>query len=80
MNTEAIGATVEIATSEGTQSRPVMPTKSYLSQMELPVTFGLGEGETVESVTITWPDGGVTELGGLDANREHTIVREPDAG
>jgi len=40
-----------------TQYRDVMPTHSYLSQVELPVTFGLGDRATVESVNITWPDG-----------------------
>jgi hypothetical protein len=34
-----------------------MPTKSYQSQVELPVTFGLGENETVESLTVIWPGG-----------------------
>jgi hypothetical protein len=39
-----------------------MPTSSYQSQSELPVTFGLGEHQTVQSVTITWPDGDQQQL------------------
>lgn len=35
----------------------VMPTRSYLSQSELPVTIGLGEADKVDSVEITWPSG-----------------------
>jgi len=34
-----------------------MPTRSYLSQVELPVTFGLGKSDQVEALKVTWPDG-----------------------
>jgi hypothetical protein len=34
-----------------------MPTRSYQSQVELPVTFGLGKVDSVKDVTIHWPDG-----------------------
>ena len=39
-----------------------MPTRSYLSQVELPVTFGLGDADRIDRLTITWPDGVVQEL------------------
>ena len=35
---------VTVRSGGRTMSRQVMPTKSYLSQSELPVTFGLGSG------------------------------------
>jgi hypothetical protein len=35
-----------------TLSRQVMPTRSYLSQSELPVTFGLGSAARVDEVTL----------------------------
>jgi len=38
-------------------TRLVMPTRSYQSQVELPVTFGLGKVDSVKDVTIRWPDG-----------------------
>ena len=53
MNWEAIGALVEL----GDQRRQVMPTRSYLSQVELPVTFGLGADIGDLRLKITWPDG-----------------------
>jgi hypothetical protein len=34
-----------------------MPTHSYLSQVELPVTFGLGDAQQVDSLTVDWPNG-----------------------
>ncbi|MCA9046357.1 MAG: ASPIC/UnbV domain-containing protein [Planctomycetaceae bacterium] len=39
----------------------VSPTRSYLSQVELPVTFGLGQ-QAAKSLSIHWPDGTVQEI------------------
>lgn len=56
-NRSAIGAIVELTAGGQTQRRQVMPTRSYLSQVELPVTFGLGNSQSVDSLTVTWPGG-----------------------
>ncbi len=56
-NREAIGARLTLTAGTTTQRRTVMPTKSYQSQSELPVTFGLGDASRVESLLVTWPDG-----------------------
>jgi hypothetical protein len=56
-NRDAIGALVELRIGDSTQTRRVSPTRSYLSQVELPVTFGLGAIESVDRLTIHWPDG-----------------------
>jgi hypothetical protein len=37
--------------------RQVMPTRSYLSQSELPVTIGLGQEQGVELLEVKWPNG-----------------------
>jgi len=34
----------------------VMPARSYMSQVELPVTFGLGDADVVDKLLIHWPD------------------------
>ena len=34
-----------------------MPTRSYLSQSELPVTFGLGKLAKIDEVEVLWPGG-----------------------
>jgi hypothetical protein len=62
VNRSAIGAVIELTANGTTQRRSVMPTRSYLSQVELPVTFGLGEADRIDRLTITWPDGVVQEL------------------
>ncbi len=56
-NRDAIGAWVELKAGGTTQRRQVMPTRSYLAQVELPITFGLGPADRVDSIDITWPDG-----------------------
>ena len=56
-NRDAIGARVELTAGGITQRRLVMPSRSYLSQVELPVTFGLGENPSVDSLLVTWPNG-----------------------
>lgn len=62
-NRDAIGAVVEVTRNDGTRLRQmVMPTRSYLSQVELPVTFGLNGDTGVQSVRIRWPSGKTTEL------------------
>lgn len=75
-NTDAIGARVALTAGGETQYRTVMPTRSYLSQVELPVTFGLGEAENIEKLSIRWPDGSEQILTDLAANQSH-IIRQP---
>jgi hypothetical protein len=61
-NRDAIGAWVSLTMADGTvQRRQVMPTRSYLSQVELPVTFGLGTQDRVGDVHVRWPDGTTQE-------------------
>jgi hypothetical protein len=61
-NTGAIGARLELTAGGLTRYREVMPTRGYMSQVELPVTFGLGTAERVERLRIVWPDGSEQEL------------------
>ena len=56
-NRDAIGAWVTVVAGGRTLSRQVMPTRSYLSQSELPVTLGLGAGAAVDELWVQWPGG-----------------------
>jgi hypothetical protein len=46
---------------------------SYLSQSELPLTFGLGSATTVRGVKVTWPGGKVESSGAIDGDQTITI-------
>jgi hypothetical protein len=73
VNRDAIGAIVEVQAGNVTQQRLVMPTRSYLSQVELPVTFGLGTAEKIDTVRIRWPDGSTQELKDVGIDRLHKV-------
>jgi len=59
VNRDAIGAEVRVRSGGRELRRTVMPTRSYLSQSELPVTIGLGPKAQVENVEVRWPGGAV---------------------
>jgi hypothetical protein len=74
-NPEAIGAVVRLHAGGATQSRTVGPTHGYLSQSELPVTFGLGDSDQIERLEIVWPDGATQEVAGPQADTLLTITQ-----
>ena len=74
-NRDAIGAWIKVRVGGRTLSRQVMPTRSYLSQSELPVTFGLGDATVVDSVEIQWPSG-VTQRLNPPAIDRLTVINE----
>ncbi|MCH5375860.1 MAG: CRTAC1 family protein [Planctomycetes bacterium] len=76
VNHDAIGASVEIRMEGRRLRQQVMPTRSYLSQVELPVTFGLGRFGEVQSVRITWPDGSVQDVEPPSVDQMITIQQE----
>jgi hypothetical protein len=47
---------------------------SYLSQSEMPVTFGLGKRDSVERAVLHWPSGQVEEFKNLRAGRMYECV------
>jgi len=73
-NRDAIGAKVRIVAEGSTQSRMVKGGSSYLSQSELPLTFGLEKRDRIERVVIDWPSGRVEEYKNLAAGRCYECV------
>lgn len=76
-NRDAIGALIEVAAAGIVQKRQVVPTRSYLSQVELPVTFGLGENSMIERVTIHWPDGSMQDVPDVKVDQLLVIDQAP---
>ena len=75
-NRDGIGAKVTLKTSKGTRLFAMVKTgSSYLSQSELPLTFGLGkpeEGKTV-SLEIVWPSGQKDSISNIKPNQFITV-------
>ncbi len=72
-NRDAIGAQVSLWADGIEQRRNVMPSRSYLSQVELPLTFGLGEASLVDEVQVIWPDGTTVTLESVKADQVLTV-------
>ena len=71
------GAIVKLVAGGKAQWRQVTSTRSYLSASELPVTFGLGAGRTVDSVEVTWPDGRRQAVEGVVPGRLTIVTEAP---
>jgi enediyne biosynthesis protein E4 len=76
-NREALGARVELRAGGTVQRRQVTPTRSYLSQSELPITFGLGKTTSVESLRVTWPDGSEQQVPVPGVDRLLVVEKKP---
>ena len=73
-NRDAIGATVRIFHDGSSQARTVKSGSSYLSQSELPVTFGVGRRDRVDRLVVSWPSGRTEEFKNVAAGRAYDLV------
>ena len=72
-NTNGIGALVTVHLGASVQQRLVQPARSYLSSMELPLTFGLGDRQLIDRIEVHWPGGAVTSLTEVLPN-QHLLI------
>lgn len=61
-NRDAIGARVHLKGRDRIWQAHVMPTRSYLSQSELPVTIGFGSMRPPAEIEIRWPRGQIQKV------------------
>ena len=73
-NRDAVGAMLKISHGGSSQSRLVKGGSSYLSQSELPVTFGLGRRDRIDRLVIQWPSGRTEEYKNLAAGQAYECV------
>jgi len=73
-NRDAIGAQVKVFSGGTMQTRMVRSGSSYLSQSELPVTFGLGRRDLIERMVIDWPSGRTEEFKDLAAGKTYQVT------
>jgi hypothetical protein len=73
-NRDAIGAAVRIFHGGTSQMRTVKSGSSYLSQSELPVTFGVGMRDRIDRVVISWPSGGTEEFKNVASGKAYDCV------
>lgn len=74
-NRSAIGAKVRVLRSGAPAEWSMVKTgSSYLSQSELPLTFGLGRATRVDGLEVTWPNGRTERLPGVAADQSLTVL------
>ena len=73
-NRDAIGANVRIFFNGQTELRVVRSGSSYLSQSELPVTFGVGKQDVIDRAVVEWPSGQNQEHLMLKTGRAYQII------
>ena len=79
-NRDGIGARVRVFLGGTSQSRMVKTGSSYLSQSELPVTFGVGRRDAVDRVVIDWPSGQTEEFKSVQAGRAYECIEGKGIG
>jgi uncharacterized repeat protein (TIGR02543 family) len=73
-NRSAIGATVYVQTGNLVQMRQITSYGEFSSQNSFPVGFGLGNAETVDTLTIKWPNGIEQVLTDVAVDRVLSVV------
>jgi enediyne biosynthesis protein E4 len=83
-NRDGIGTQVRIFYGGVAQTRMVRSGSSYLSQSELPVTFGLGKQDKIERVVVDWPSGRTEEFKDVATGKSYEVTEgkgiKPGAG
>jgi hypothetical protein len=74
-NRSAIGANVKVFYGDGRiASRTVKSGSSYLSQSELPVTFGAGKHTSVQRLVVEWPNGASQEFKNVRTGARYVLT------
>ncbi|MEM9820802.1 MAG: VCBS repeat-containing protein [Bacteroidota bacterium] len=72
-NLRAIGAKVSIKYGDQIQIQEVSPVRGYMSASEMSLHFGLGKTQSVDELTIDWPDGRQTFLEKVKVNQSLSL-------
>lgn len=76
-NTYAVGTRVAIRIGDEVRVAQHLAGSSYLSQDGGDLHFGLGQAETIDEMTIHWPDGHVETRHDVPVNRVIEIIHQP---
>jgi hypothetical protein len=75
-NSEAIGGRIYVITGAQTEMRELRAGSNFLSQDPAEAHFGLGAAAAADEVHIMWPDGRVTRMSGVTANRRLRVTEQ----
>ncbi|HMJ58210.1 MAG TPA: VCBS repeat-containing protein, partial [Gemmatimonadales bacterium] len=72
-NRFAVGARVTLRSKTTQFMQEEAPTRGFQSSVDYTLTFGVGAVDTLESVTVDWPDGSMTAMSHVATNQRLTI-------
>ncbi|MCA9100444.1 MAG: CRTAC1 family protein, partial [Planctomycetales bacterium] len=72
---DALGAVVTVETDDGTLTRAVQPSYSYLASNDPRVHFGLGTVAAIKSIDVRWPDGTRERFAGPEVDQYVTLTQ-----
>ena len=72
-NRFGLGAKVTIQNGVQMQYQELSPTRGFESSSDYVLTFGLGKIDTVQTLTVDWPDGRVSTLAKVAANQRVAV-------
>lgn len=75
-NRSALGATVRLTAGGVVRERVVTAARGYLSQPELPLTFGLGKATAIDKLEIRWPGEAAFTQAAIPGVDGETVVRQ----
>jgi hypothetical protein len=74
-NRDGVGARVRVRVDGTWLTRVAKTGSSYLSQSELPLTFGFGERTTADEAIVEWPGGAQEKIGPLRAGHSYIVTQ-----
>ena len=78
-NRFGVGSKVTLQNGKQTFYQELSPTRGFQSSVDYILTFGLGKIDTVQSVTVNWPDGRVSSMKNFAANQRITVKQSESA-
>jgi len=73
-NPDGLGALVTVTAGDLVQKQWMSPTRSYLSQVDSQLYYGLGKENKIDSISVLWPGGIEQKLAGLSVDAKHNIT------
>lgn len=73
---DAIGSRVEVQSGDLRLVRQLTAGDGYLASNQRVLLFGLGEMDSIETLTVHWPSGEVSSFGDIAVDREVIIVEQ----
>ncbi len=76
LNTGGIGARIDISCGDMTYTQEFYPSRGYMSSMDHALIFGLGEANSIDKLSIIWPDLRVQILHNIAVDQTITLENE----